>query len=181
MNNRLSPLFSFTFLLFCLGCEAKAKDEDKGGSRYVKDTTPALQSTTSKKKQGYAYPEYTETELAAELKKTCQKAQEKGQPLLIEFSAPWCSDCRKLNQMKKEPVLAQALSKQTHSVVNIGHFDRHEALLEHYRVKAIAQWSLVDSSQCEASASTWRILKQRTLEPRSGKKVTPRELARWLQ
>ena len=179
MNYRLTLISSFISLLFYFGCETKAE----GGNHRAGEQANAASNNEQKKKKkaDYHYPEYTESELAVELKRACVEAQEKKQPLLIEFSAPWCSDCRKLNQMKKEPVLAQALAKQTHSVVNIGNFDRHEALLAHFRVKAIAQWSLVDASQCDASASTWRILKQRTLEPKSGKKVTPRELARWLQ
>lgn len=149
-----------------------------------KPASPAASVALAAKKppvEDYSHPLLNEVQLGKALNASCLEAQERKQALLIEFSAPWCSDCRKLAKIKQKAPLAEALSAQTHLVVNIGHFDQHEELLEHFKVKAIAQWSLVDTQECEKSAVSWKILKQRTLEPGSGPPVDAGQLASWLQ
>ncbi len=132
--------------------------------------------------RAYNIPERNETELAADLRAACVEAKIKGSPLLIEFSAPWCGDCRRLAQMKQEPNLSSALAKTPHYVVNIGHFDQHEALLNAFSVKSIAKWKVVSSEDCGKPALEWRQLASRTLEPATGKSVvTSSDLVAWLE
>lgn len=124
--------------------------------------------------------ESVEARLSASLREACQAAQRQKRPLLIEFSADWCGDCRRLEEMKKEPPLTAAWQQTPHFRVDVGHFDAHDALREAFGVKAIAAWHFVEASKCDTPASSWPRLAARTLEPRSGQAVTPSELAEWL-
>lgn len=129
----------------------------------------------------YTTPTRTSEELLADLKTICESAAQKQSPLLMEFSAPWCGDCRKLAEMKKEPVLLAQLEQSPHYVVNIGHFDQHEDLLEAFDIHSIANWQIVGTDNCSEPPGKWKRLEARTLEPRSGKKVSAAELAQWLK
>lgn len=140
---------------------------------------PAKASAT---KSAYDIPERSEQELAGDLLAACLEAKAKGSPLLIEFSARWCGDCRRLAEMKKEPLLASALAKTPHYVVNIGHFDHHEKLLDAFSIKSIAKWKVVSSEECDKPVEGWRQLASRTLEPATGEKVvTTSDLVAWLE
>lgn len=129
---------------------------------------------------GYNVPEQTSAEVAAGLRATCEQAQKEGRRLLVEFSAPWCADCRELAKMKEQSGLKEKLAHTPHFVVNVGHFDRHEELLKAYGIEAIANWQVVEAKDCGSPAGTWTKVAHRTLEPRSGSKITSEELADWL-
>lgn len=139
------------------------------------------QSKQQAKLAPYKVPELTSDALESGLRQACKHAAAEGTRLLIEFSAPWCGDCRRLAKMKQQAPLAKALSEIAHFEVNIGDFDQHEVLLQHFRVKSIARWQLVESTHCDAPATEWPKVTARTLEPASGKKrVEVEELAGWL-
>ena len=171
---------SLAFLGCLIACESSSTPRAQPSPAQSAHNS-SLQETTSKAGDGYSHPLLNEVQLGKALSASCLEAQARKQALVIEFSAPWCSDCRKLAKIKQKAPLKKALAAQTHLVVNIGHFDQHEELLEHFKVKAIAQWSLVDAQECEKSAASWKSLKQRTLEPGSGPPVDAGQLASWLQ
>ena len=73
---------------------------------------------------GYTVPERSDDELSAALLDVCTEARDDAKPLLVEFSAPWCSDCRKLHQMKQDPALARELQRWATLTINVALFDR---------------------------------------------------------
>ena len=124
-----------------------------------------------------------ETELAAALASVCTRSLESGRPLLMEFSAPWCSDCLVLHRMKQEEALAAELAQWPHIVINVGEFEEHPELLEAFDVRSIARWVVLRPASCKAPISQWRRITQRTLEPDSGaeRAVSAGDLAEWLE
>lgn len=130
----------------------------------------------------YDVPERTDAALNVALQQACEAAGADKRPVLVEFTAPWCSDCRKLHELKQQPPLREEIARWQPVTVNVGRFNRHRALLKHFDVKAIAQWTVLTPEQCSDPVQRWQVRAKRTLEPESGadKGVDPGELASWL-
>ena len=131
----------------------------------------------------YAVPERTEDELRAALEATCRESLDREVLVLVEFSAPWCSDCQRLHQMKHAKALTTELEKWARLTVNVGMFDRHRATLAAFSIEKIANWSLFEPVDCDAPVEQWSRLMARTLEPSSGSErdTSPTQLAAWLR
>jgi thiol-disulfide isomerase/thioredoxin len=157
---RARPTGALVIIMASLGC----KDESTSGI--------------------YRVPERTEVELQQALREVCQAAVAKKTPVLLEFSAPWCKDCRRLAEMKQLPELAGPLEAVPHLAINVGRFSRHEALLEAFTIKAIARWELLAPANCDETNGVepwrWGRVASRTLEPLTGQPVDAAELGRWL-
>lgn len=170
--------------LISLGCEQTHEESGpatpKQSHSKAAAKSPAPTTTPPQAKTGYSIPDRTPEELDRGLRAACQQGSQSKQPLLIEFSAPWCGDCRRLAELKQEPALAKKLSEVPHYVVNVGHFDRHDGLLKDFKIRAIANWKIVETSDCSQPIADWPRLAGRTLEPQSGKKITSSELVTWL-
>jgi len=113
----------------------------------------------------------------------CARAVEQSKPLLLEFSAPWCGDCRRVAQLKAEEPLKQTLTQVESVTLDVGRFDRHTDLLKAFDVRAIAHWVVLKPTTCETPPSQWPVLKSGTLEPVSGSSgpKTAQDIAQWLQ
>ena len=77
--------------ILCLAlpcCKTAAREKKKPDH-------PKKTMTQQAEKGDYDIPVRDEKQLAEELKNTCVAAKKNGHPILIEFSAPWCGDCRK--------------------------------------------------------------------------------------
>lgn len=122
----------------------------------------------------------TDAALDAALQQACETAKSKEQPLLIQFSAPWCVDCRRMRAMSAEPPLAPALAGWTTLVVDPGRFDRHEALLQAFEVSRLATWVAVAPTDCQLPATAWPRLAHGAFEPATGTPVTAEALVAWL-
>jgi len=131
----------------------------------------------------YDTPIRSPHELTAALSTECERARERKRPLLIEFSAAWCSDCQKLDIMKRSQVLADELEKWPHVIVNVGEFDQHLDMLEAFEIRSIARWVILKPIDCERPVDRWPRIAQRTLEPASGEQrdLSPADLAKWLE
>ena len=98
-TNRIPALFALVAVVALVACERARED-------------PATSSPSA----GYDVPFASEAELATLLSGLCMNAREANQPLLIEFSAAWCSDCRRLHEMKQEPALAEELDESIEEI-----------------------------------------------------------------
>jgi thiol-disulfide isomerase/thioredoxin len=124
------------------------------------------------------WDETTESQVleAISLAKRC--AGENGRRLLLEFVAPWCADCQEMAKLDETPVVSETLRARFERVrVNVGKWDRHEALRDNFKVRALATYIVIDPK-------TSRVLAQTTLEPitkQRGKKLTAADWAAWLK
>ena len=123
------------------------------------------------------WDETTESEVldAIGVAKTC--AAEHGRRLLLEFVAPWCADCQETAKLDEAPVVASVLEQRFERVrVNVGKWDRHEALRDNFGVHALATYIVIDPKTSKQLAKT-------TLEPitKKGQKLSADDWARWLK
>jgi thiol-disulfide isomerase/thioredoxin len=130
----------------------------------------------------YAAPMRSDAELSAELRRVCEQADGE-RPILVEFSAAWCSDCQRLQEMKQAEALAGELAQWPHTTVNVGRFDRHRDILDAMAIESIAHWSVLAPGSCRDPIEQWTRIADRTLEVSSGeaRSLTPADLARWLR
>ncbi len=164
--NPTLALVALLATLSALACEPTSRDEPSPASG------PAA----------YDVPLRDDAELSRELAALCRSARHAGRPFLVEFSAAWCSDCRRLHEMKQAPSLADELDLWPALVVNVGRFDRHRPLLAELDVESIAHWEVIAPTRCDEPIASWPTVARRTLEVSSGaaRDLTPADLARWL-
>ncbi len=140
----------------------------------------------------YDVPLRSEIELTTELIELCETSMAgsrnasssgTGHPILVEFSAAWCSDCQRLSQMKRATALAKELSEWPHTTVNVGRFDRHREILDAMKIQSIAHWAILGPENCDDPIDRWARIADRTLEVSSGaaRNFTPADLANWLR
>gem|GEM_PF-6359219 len=123
------------------------------------------------------WDETTESEVldAISAAKTC--AAEHGRRLLLEFVAPWCADCQEMAKLDETPIVAETLQQRFERVrVNVGKWDRHEALRDNFDVRALATYIVIDPKTSKQLAKT-------TLEPitKKGQKLSAEQWAHWLR
>ncbi len=124
------------------------------------------------------WDETTESQVLAAIGDAKRCAAEHGRRLMLEFVAPWCDDCREMARLDETELVAKVRSERFERVrINVGKWDRHEALRENYAVKALATYIVIDPKTSQLLAKT-------TLEPitkKHGKKLTAEDWATWLR
>jgi thiol-disulfide isomerase/thioredoxin len=132
--------------------------------------------------RAYDVPLRSDAELSKELEALCD-SRDADAPVLVEFSAAWCSDCQRLGVMKQAPALADELAAWPHITVNVARFDRHRDLLDGLGIESIAHWAVLDPSDCTTPITRWKRIADRTLEVSSGeaRNLSPADLADWLR
>ena len=125
----------------------------------------------------------SDKELNKVITTACEASVEDGKPLLIEFSAPWCIDCRALELLEKEEHMISEYANWHRVRVDVGRFDRHPDLIKAFEVRAIANWVALQPDNCAHAATTWRKLDQRVVELDSGaaREEGPEGLLMWLK
>jgi thiol:disulfide interchange protein len=96
--------------------------------------------------------------------------------LLLEFVAPWCADCRAVTRLDQSEEVQRVMQARFERVrINVGEWDRHEALRRNYEVRALATYIVIDPE-------TSTILARTTLEPitKPGRKLTASDWSAWL-
>lgn len=124
----------------------------------------------------------TDLELDDLLRDTCEAAVADGRPVLLEFSAPWCVDCKLLKRITDRDPVRSELESWHRVVVDVGRFERHDALREAFEVAAIARWVALRPTDCVTPVTRWPRLREGTLEPQSGQEGprTDEDVLRWL-
>ncbi len=158
-------------------------------------STAACIQETAESGHAYGIPLRSDAELAAELSALCETAMTRAtqagspsesggsRPILVEFSAAWCSDCLRLGEMKKASALAKELSMWPNTTINVGHFDHHRDILDDMKIESIAHWAILRPANCADPIQRWIRMADRTLEVSSGtaRNLTPADLAGWLR
>lgn len=121
------------------------------------------------------FRERTEDEVNVALAAAKEQARRENKRVLLEFVAPWCTDCREVAKIAaQEPAASVLREKYVLVPVNVGRFDRHKALLKEHQIKVIAAMVVIDPDG--------RHVAKTTLEPITKKDaLTPEELAEWLR
>jgi hypothetical protein len=123
------------------------------------------------------WDETTEAEVLDAIASAKACAAKHHRRLLLEFVAPWCADCQEMSKLDETPAVAATLRQRFERVrINVGKWDRHEALLHNFEVRALATYIVIDPK-------TSKLLAKTTLEPitRKGKKLTAEQWASWLR
>ncbi|HVY29175.1 MAG TPA: thioredoxin family protein [Polyangiaceae bacterium] len=122
------------------------------------------------------WDETTEGEVLDAISAAKACAAEHGRKLLLEFVAPWCEDCQEMAKLDETPAVAQTLRERFERVrINVGKWDRHEALRKSFAVRALATYVVIDPKTSQELAKT-------TLEPitKKGQKLSAEQWAKWL-
>ena len=124
----------------------------------------------------------SDLELDDTLKRTCETARTQDKAVLLAFTAPWCGDCKKVRRLESESPLQEELAHWQTVRVDVGRFDRHELLREHFQVVGIAHWVALRPTDCAAPVTRWPVLRSGRLEPASNPEGprTATDLAAWL-
>jgi thiol-disulfide isomerase/thioredoxin len=124
------------------------------------------------------WDETTEAEVLDAIASAKACAGQHDRRLLLEFVAPWCADCQEMSKLDETPLVAAVLRSRFERVrINVGKWDRHEALRKNFEVRALATYIVIDPK-------TSKLLAKTTLEPitkKSGKKLTAEAWAGWLE
>ena len=122
------------------------------------------------------WDETTEGEVLDAISAAKACAAEHGRRLLLEFVAPWCADCQEMAKLDETPEVTATMQRRFERVrVNVGKWDRHEALRTSFDVHALATYIVIDPK-------TSKPLTKTTLEPitKKGQKLSARDWAQWL-
>jgi thiol-disulfide isomerase/thioredoxin len=141
---------------------------------------PAPAASPSERPDRAYWVARTDGELDAALDQTCAAAVAAGRPVLLQFSASWCVDCRRMRDFSQESPLRPALAEFQTLVIDPGRFDRHPDLLRAFDVAKLATWVALAPTDCRLPATAWPRLAHGAFEPATGAPVTPDDLVAWL-
>lgn len=161
-----------------LACSPTAAPSAGPSPQVATDPTPP--SSRKPPRDADIWVARTDSELEATLQATCEAARAAEQPVLLQFSASWCTDCKRLHTMSTQEPLRGALARWTTLIIDPGRFDRHKDLLRAFQVSRLATWVAVAPEDCRLPAPAWTRLAHGSFEPATGEPVTAADLVAWL-
>lgn len=123
------------------------------------------------------WAERSDAELSAKIQRAMQCGQSRGTRVLLEFTAPWCADCREMGRVEEQEPARSVLAERFERVrVNVKRWDAHRTWVERFGVRAIAAYVVLDPR-------TGAVLAQTTQEPITGTSgaMTSERWAAWLR
>ncbi|MFC5204505.1 thioredoxin family protein [Streptomyces sp. NPDC048448] len=96
---------------------------------------------------------------AADIETALRVARQDGRPVLVDFGADWCLDCRVLNARFKESGPSALLAKYHVVKVDVGDFDHNLNVAERYvdlRTSGIPALTVLDSASGRVQVATNR-------------------------
>lgn len=121
-----------------------------------------------------AFAPMTDAEMASAISAARERAHARDANVLLVFIADWCPDCHEVVRVSRLGAAQRVLAEKYEVVhVDVGGWDRHEALRERFHVSRIATLVVLDPDDSRVA--------QTTLEPVSRHQtLTPGALAAWL-
>lgn len=110
-----------------------------------------------------------------ELRRGCARAGDEQRKLLVEFSAPWCKQCRALNERLEASDVSKALGEFEFLVLNVGGGHELDDLRRSLDARAIPSWTVLETRACDRPPAEW-VRVARTYPTKE-----PRPLAEWLR
>ena len=105
------------------------------------------------------WAERSDSELSANIERAMQCGRSRQTRVLLEFTAPWCADCREMARIEAEEPASSVIASRFERVrVNVKRWDAHRALIERFGIHAIAAYVVLDPR-------TGAVLAQTTREP----------------
>lgn len=144
----------------------------------------AIKSASTSKRPASAFPpQRTDAQIQQLASDLCRPGLASNRAFLVEFSAPWCRDCNRLNRLKKHSEMQRELSHWTILRINVGEFDQNEKLLAAFKISAIANWVALAPKDCSAPLAKWPRVARRVVEPATGppSDANVRKLWSWLK
>ncbi|MFE3638036.1 thioredoxin family protein [Streptomyces cellostaticus] len=144
----------------CAGTTA-ASHETPPSATAARDTRPAettpstASATPAKPAHGYD----AHAHAAADIEAALAAAKKDGRPVLIDFGADWCLDCRVLGARFEEPGPSAALAKYHVVSVDVGEFDRNLDVAGRYvnlRTSGIPALAVLDPASGRTKTATNR-------------------------
>ena len=124
----------------------------------------------------------SDAELSAALQTTCAASLADKKPILLQFSAAWCGDCRAAETLKADPAVSAALQQWHTLLIDVGRFERHQPMLQAFGATGIAWWVALAPTDCAQPVTAWPRLKVGAIEPSSDATLSqPAALVGWLQ
>ncbi|HBS03827.1 MAG TPA: hypothetical protein DEA96_02605 [Leptospiraceae bacterium] len=131
----------------------------------------------------------TDAELDEVLLQACMQSNRTDKPILLQFGADWCSDCRRVEALKQDSALKEELQNWVDIKVNVGQYDRHKDLIQGFSVTSISRWIALRPNPetrengCNSNPGRWIVLQDTVLEPVSDAKSlkTSSEIVAWLR
>ncbi|MFJ6835512.1 thioredoxin family protein [Streptomyces sp. NPDC091209] len=145
------------------GCDSEGIDSH-GGTDGL-STAPATKSaspsrTSQAPSAAKGVVEYNpKADAAADIAAALKAAKRDGRPVLVDFGADWCLDCRVLSARFKESGPSALLVKYHVVKVDVGEFDHNLNVAEHYvdlRTSGIPALTVLDPASGRIEVATNR-------------------------
>jgi hypothetical protein len=99
----------------------------------------------------------TDGELRGELRAACEAGLADGEPVLMEFTAAWCGDCRWVQAAETDPAVQAEMAQWHRVIVDVGRFERHTELLKHFGGNAITWFVASHPKDCALPVEQWPV------------------------